>query len=116
MIRLENKDFGTIVKNILGESLLTKAIKKHSEKELEIIVGDLYEWLMEIGSNHLLDDFKPHQIKAIIEMMLKQENELPQDDTEMANWVRKNEDPLIENLARATGAYSMPREEFIKQQ
>lgn len=74
MIRLENKDFGTIVKNILGESLLTKAIKKHSEKEL------------------------------------------PQDDTEMANWVRKNEDPLIENLARATGAYSMPREEFIKQQ
>ena len=86
------------------------------EENNTITVNDLYEWLMEIGSNHLLDDFKPHQIKAIIEMMLKKENKLPQDDTEMANWVRKNEDQLIENLARATGAYFMPREEFPQKQ
>ena len=115
----QSMSFDSMVKNVLGESVLSRSIKNvmnESVDELTITVNDLYEWLMEIGSNHLLDDFKPHQIKAIIEMMLKKENELPQDDTEMANWVRKNEDQLIENLARATGAYFMPREEFPQKQ
>lgn len=115
----QSVSFDTMVKDILGESVLSRSIKNvmnESIDELTITVNDLYEWLMELHSNHLLDDFKPHQVKAIIEMMLKQENELPQDDTEMANWVRKNEDPLIENLARATGAYFMPREEFPEKQ
>ena len=86
------------------------------EDYLTIVVGDLYEWLMEVGTNSLLDDFKPYQIKAVIEMLLKNEKNLPNDDTEMANWCRKNEDNIIETVARATGAYSMSREDFLKKQ
>ena len=71
---------------------------------------------MEVGSNSLLDDFKPHQIKAVIEMMLREGDEIPEDDTQMAAWCRKNEDALIENLARATGAYTMSRAEVAKKQ
>ena len=115
----QSVSFDSMVKNVLGESIISRSIKNvmnESVDELTITVNDLYEWLMEIGSNHLLDDFKPHQIKAIIEMMLKEENELPQDDNEMANWVRKNEDNIIENVARATGAYFMSKEEFAKKQ
>ena len=117
----QSVSFDTMVKNILGESVITRSIKRvmnesHDEDYLTIVVSDLYEWLMEVGSNSLLDDFKPHQIKAIIEMMLRESDELPEDDTQMASWCRKNEDALIENLARATGAYTMTREEFAKKQ
>ena len=83
---------------------------------LEIVASDLYEWLMEVGSNSLLDDFKPHQLKNVIKMKLKKEKNIPNDDTEMANWCRKNEDDIIETVARATGAYFMSREEFLKKQ
>ena len=83
---------------------------------LEIVSGDLYEWLMEVGSNSLLDDFKPHQLKNVIKMKLKKEKFIPNDDTEMANWCRKNEDDIIETVARATGAYFMSREDFLKKQ
>lgn len=100
----------------IPDSFWSNEEEEESISELTITVNDLYEWLMELGSNHLLDDFKPHQIKAVIEMMLKKEEHLPQDDNEMASWVRKNEDPLIENLARATGAYTMSREDFLKKQ
>ena len=71
---------------------------------------------MEIGSNSLLDDFKPHQLKNVIKMKLKKEKNIPNDDTEMANWCRKNEDDIIETVARATGAYFMSREDFLKKQ
>lgn len=83
---------------------------------LEIVASDLYEWLMEVGSNSLLDDFKPHQLKNVIKMKLKKEKNIPNDDTEMANWCRKNEDDIIETVARATGAYFMSREDFLKKQ
>lgn len=86
------------------------------EDYLDIVTSDLYEWLMEVGSNSLLDDFKPHQIKAVIKMKLKKEKNLPKDDTEMANWCRKHEDDIIETVARATGAYFMSREDFLKKQ
>lgn len=115
----QSVSFDTMVKDVLGESFLTRSIRtvmNESKDIITITANDLYEWLMEIGNNSMLDEFKPHQIKAVIEMMLRSENELPEDDDEMANWVRKNEDPLIENLARATGAYFMSREEFRKQQ
>ena len=117
----QSVSFDTMVKNILGESDITRSIKRvmkesHDEDYLTIVVNDLYEWLMEVGSNSLLDDFKPHQIKAIIEMMLREGDEIPEDDTQMATWCRKNEDALIENLARATGAYTMTRAEFAKKQ
>ena len=117
----QSVSFDTMVKNILGESSITRSIKtvmneSHDEDYLTIIVSDLYEWLMEVGTNSLLDDFKPHQIKAIIEMMLREGDEIPEDDTQMASWCRKNEDALIENLARATGAYTMTRAEFAKKQ
>ena len=115
----ESTSFDTIVKNVLGESILTRSIKNvmnESKDYLEIVVGDLYEWLMEIGSNSMLDEFKPQQIKDVIKMMLKKEKNLPQDDNQMASWCRKNEDRLIENLARATGDYFMSKDEFAKQQ
>ncbi|MBO5827297.1 MAG: hypothetical protein J6R59_02400 [Paludibacteraceae bacterium] len=117
----QSVSFDTMVKDILGESDITRSIKSvmnesHDEDYLTIVVSDLYEWLMEIGSNSLLDDFKPHQIKAVIEMMLREGDEIPEDDTQMAAWCRKNEDALIENLARATGAYTMTRTEFAKKQ
>ena len=83
---------------------------------LEIVASDLYEWLMEVGSNSLLDDFKPHQLKNVIKMKLKKEKNIPNDDTEMANWCRKHEDDIIETVARATGAYFMSREDFLKKQ
>ena len=83
---------------------------------LKIVVNDLYEWLMEVGSNSMLDEFKPHQIKAVIEMMLREGDEMPQDDSQMAAWCRKNEDHIIETVARATGAYFMSKEEFAKKQ
>lgn len=83
---------------------------------LEIVASDLYEWLMEVASNSLLDDFKPHQIKGVIKMKLKKEQNIPSDDTEMADWCRKNEDDIIETVARATGAYFMSREDFLKKQ
>ena len=86
------------------------------EDYLDIVSGDLYEWLMEVGSNSLLDDFKPHQLKNVIKMKLKKEKFIPNDDTEMANWCRKNEDDIIETVARATGAYFMSREDFLKKQ
>ena len=86
------------------------------EDYLDIVSGDLYEWLMEVGSNSLLDDFKPHQLKNVIKMKLKKEKNIPNDDTEMANWCRKNEDDIIETVARATGAYFMSREDFLKKQ
>ena len=117
----QSVSFDTMVKNILGESDITRSIKmvmneSHDEDYLTIVVNDLYEWLMEVGSNSLLDDFKPHQIKAVIEMMLREGDEIPEDDTQMAAWCRKNEDSIIENLARATGAYTMTRAEFAKKQ
>lgn len=92
--------------------------KDEDEEEdyLDIVSGDLYEWLMEVGSNSLLDDFKPQQLKNVIKMKLKKEKNIPNDDTEMANWCRKNEDDIIETVARATGAYFMSREEFLKKQ
>ena len=92
--------------------------KDEDEEEdyLDIVSGDLYEWLMEVGSNSLLDDFKPHQLKNVIKMKLKNEKNIPSDDTEMANWCRKNEDDIIETVARATGAYFMSREDFLKKQ
>ena len=92
--------------------------KDEDEEEdyLEIVSGDLYEWLMEVGSNSLLDDFKPQQLKNVIKMKLKKEKFIPNDDTEMANWCRKNEDDIIETVARATGAYFMSREDFLKKQ
>lgn len=83
---------------------------------LEIVASDLYEWLMEVGSSSLLDDFKPRQLKGVIKMKLKKEKNIPNDDTEMANWCRKNEDDIIETVARATGAYFMSREDFLKKQ
>jgi hypothetical protein len=84
---------------------------------LNIVASDLYEWLMEIGSNSMLDEFKPQQIKNVIKMMLKEEEKnLPQDDNQMASWCRKNEDDIIETVARATGAYFMTKEEFAKKQ
>ena len=86
------------------------------EDYLDIVSGDLYEWLMEVGSNSLLDDFKPQQLKNVIKMKLKKEKFIPNDDTEMANWCRKNEDDIIETVARATGAYFMSREDFLKKQ
>ena len=86
------------------------------EDYLEIVASDLYEWLMEVGSNSLLDDFKPQQLKNVIKMKLKKEKNIPNDDTEMANWCRKNEDDIIETVARATGAYFMSREDFLKKQ
>ena len=104
----ESTNFDTIVKNVLGESIITRSIKNvmtESKDYLEIVASDLYEWLMEVGSNSMLDEFKPQQIKDVIKMMLKKEKNLPQDDSQMASWCRKNEDRLIENLARATGAY-----------
>lgn len=117
----QSVSFDTMVKDILGESDITRSIKRvmnesHDEDYLTIVVNDLYEWLMEVGSNSLLDDFKPHQIKAVIEMMLREGDEIPEDDTQMAAWCRKNEDSIIENLARATGAYTMTRAEFAKKQ
>ena len=92
--------------------------KDEDEEEdyLDIVSGDLYEWLMEVGSNSLLDDFKPQQLKNVIKMKLKKEKFIPNDDTEMANWCRKNEDDIIETVARATGAYFMSREDFLKKQ
>lgn len=113
--------FEGMVKNVLGESSLTSSIKNvmkesHDEDYLEIVASDLYEWLMEVGSNSLLDDFKPQQLKNVIKMKLKKEKFIPNDDTEMANWCRKNEDDIIETVARATGAYSMSREDFLKKQ
>lgn len=92
--------------------------KEEEEEEdyLDIVSGDLYEWLMEVGSNSLLDDFKPQQLKNVIKMKLKKEKFIPNDDTEMANWCRKNEDDIIETVARATGAYFMSREDFLKKQ
>ena len=86
------------------------------EDYLEIVASDLYEWLMEVGSNSLLDDFKPHQLKNVIKMKLNKEKFIPNDDTEMANWCRKHEDDIIETVARATGAYFMTREDFLKKQ
>lgn len=86
------------------------------EDYLDIVSGDLYEWLMEVGSNSLLDDFKPQQLKNVIKMKLKKEKFIPNDDTEMANWCRKHEDDIIETVARATGAYFMSREDFLKKQ
>jgi len=71
---------------------------------------------MEVCSNSLLDDFKPQQLKNVIKMKLKNEKNIPKDDTEMANWCRKNEDDIIETVARATGAYFMSREDFLKKQ
>ena len=115
----ESVNFDTMVKNILGESSLTRSIKNvlnESKDILTITTNDLYEWMMEVGSNSMLDEFKPHQIKAVIEMMLREGDEMPQDDSQMASWCRKNEDNLIENLARATGAYFMSKEEFSKKQ
>ena len=117
----QSVSFDTMVKDILGESALTRSIKtvmneSHDEDYLKIVVSDLYEWMMEVGSNSLLDDFLPHQIKAVIEMMIREDDDIPQDDSQMASWCRKNEDNLIENLARATGAYGMTREEFAKKQ
>ena len=115
----ESVSFDNMVKNILGESALTRSIKtvlNESKDILTITVNDLYEWLMEVGTNSMLDEFKPHQIKAVIEMMLREGDEMPQDDSQMASWCRKNEDNLIENLARATGAYFMSKEEFAKKQ
>ena len=115
----ESVNFDTMVKNILGESSLTRSIKNvlnESKDILTITTNDLYEWLMEVGTNSMLDEFKPHQIKAVIEMMLREGGEMPQDDSQMASWCRKNEDNLIENLARATGAYFMSKEEFAKKQ
>ncbi len=115
----ESVSFDTMVQNILGESSLTRSIKKvlnESKDILTITTNDLYEWLMEIGSNPMLDEFKPHQIKAVIEMMLREGDELPQDDSQMAAWCRKNEDHIIETVARATGAYFMSKEEFSKKQ
>ena len=113
--------FEGMVKNILGESSLTSSIKNvmkesNNEDYLEIVASDLYEWLMEVGSNSLLDDFKPQQLKNVIKMKLKNEKNIPNDDTEMANWCRKNEDDIIETVARATGAYGMSREDFLKKQ
>ena len=111
--------FDSMVQDILGESALTKTIKtvlNESDDYLEIVASDLYEWLMEVASNSLLDDFKPHQIKGVIKMKLKKEKNIPNDDTEMANWCRKNEDDIIETVARATGAYFMSREDFLKKQ
>ena len=99
---------------------LAKAAYDDDEDEeedyLDIVSGDLYEWLMEVGSNSLLDDFKPQQLKNVIKMKLKKEKNIPNDDTEMANWCRKNEDDIIETVARATGAYFMSREDFLKKQ
>lgn len=115
----QSVSFNTMVKNLLGESPLTRSIKNvmnESKDILTITTNDLYEWLMEIGSNSMLDEFKPHQIKAVIEMMLREGDELPQDDTQMAAWCRKNEDHIIETVARATGAYFMSKEEFAKKQ
>ncbi len=115
----ESVSFANIVKNLLGESTLTRSIKNvmnESKDILTITTNDLYEWLMEIGSNSMLDEFKPHQIKAVIEMMLREGDELPQDDSQMAAWCRKNEDHIIETVARATGAYFMSKEEFAKKQ
>ena len=115
----QSVSFDTMVKDILGESALTRTIKtvmNESDDYLEIVASDLYEWLMEVGSNSLLDDFKPHQLKNVIKMKLKKEKFIPNDDTEMANWCRKNEDDIIETVARATGAYFMSREDFLKKQ
>ena len=115
----ESVSFDNIVKKVLGESSLTRTIKtvmNESSDYLTIVTNDLYEWLMEVGSNSMLDEFKPQQIKNVIKMMLKKEKNLPQDDDQMASWCRKNEDRLIENLARATGAYFMSKDEFAKQQ
>lgn len=115
----ESVSFDTMVKNVLGESSLTRSIKNvlgESKDILTITTNDLYEWLMEVGSNSLLDDFKPHQLKNVIKMKLKKEKNIPNDDTEMANWCRKNEDDIIETVARATGAYFMSREDFLKKQ
>lgn len=115
----QSVSFDTMVKDILGESTLTKTIKSvmnESNDYLEIVASDLYEWLMEVGSNSLLDDFKPQQLKNVIKMKLKKEKYIPEDDTEMADWCRKNEDDIIETVARATGAYFMSREDFLKKQ
>ena len=115
----QSVSFDTMVKNILGESAITRTIKtvmNESDDYLEIVASDLYEWLMEVGSNSLLDDFKPQQLKNVIKMKLKKEKFIPNDDTEMANWCRKNEDDIIETVARATGAYFMSREDFLKKQ
>ena len=115
----ESVNFDTMVKNILGESSLTRSIKNvlnESKDILTITTNDLYEWLMEVGSNSLLDDFKPQQLKNVIKMKLKKEKNIPNDDTEMANWCRKNESDIIETVARATGAYFMSREDFLKKQ
>ena len=115
----QSVSFDTMVKDILGESALTRTIKtvmNESDDYLEIVASDLYEWLMEVGSNSLLDDFKPQQLKNVIKMKLKKEKFIPNDDTEMANWCRKNEDDIIETVARATGAYFMCREDFLKKQ
>lgn len=117
----ESVSFDAMVKNILGESSLTRSIKRvmnesHDEDYLKIVASDLYEWLMEIGSNSMLDEFKPHQIKAVIEMMLREGDEIPEDDSQMAAWCRRNEDRIIETVARTTGAYFMSKEEFAKKQ
>ena len=115
----QSVSFDTMVKDILGESAITRTIKtvmNESDDYLEIVASDLYEWLMEVGSNSLLDDFKPQQLKNVIKMKLKKEKNIPNDDTEMANWCRKNEDDIIETVARATGAYFMSREDFLKKQ
>ena len=80
----ESVNFDTMVKNILGESSLTRSIKNvlnESKDILTITTNDLYEWMMEVGSNSMLDEFKPHQIKAVIEMMLREGGEMPQDDS-----------------------------------
>ncbi len=115
----QSVSFDTMVKDILGESTLTRSIKTvmtESDDYLEIVASDLCEWLMEVGSNSLLDDFKPRQLKNVIKIKLKKEKNIPNDDTEMANWCRKNEDDIIETVARATGAYFMSREDFLKKQ
>lgn len=86
------------------------------EDHITSIVNRLADGIIATRKNALLDDFLPHQIKAVIEMMLKKEKEMPQHDAQMKAWAERNEDNLIENLARATGAYFMTREDFAKKQ
>ena len=110
--QINGRDFGDKI-NIPGSFWNDE---DEEEDYLDIVSGDLYEWLMEVCSNSLLDDFKPQQLKNVIKMKLKNEKNIPKDDTEMANWCRKNEDDIIETVARATGAYFMSREDFLKKQ
>lgn len=90
--------------------------EEDEEDHITSIVNRLADGIIATRKNALLDDFLPHQIKAVIEMMVKEEEEMPQHDAQMKAWAERNEDNLIENLARATGAYFMTREEFAKKQ